>query len=101
VSQAKAFYATIAIATALGALINVSPIDPIKALYWSAIVNGVVAVPVMAIMVHMSSNPVVMGKLSIPKPLRTIGWIATAVMAAAAFGTACTAMQDALMLAGK
>ena len=100
-SQAKAFYATIAIATAFGALINVSPIDPIKALYWSAIVNGVVAVPVMAIMVHMSSNPAVMGKLSISRPLRTIGWIATAVMAAAAFGMAWTAMQDALALAGK
>lgn len=100
-SQAKAFYATIAIATALGALINVSPVDPIKALYWSAIVNGVVAVPVMAIMVHMSSDPVVMGKFSISRPLRIIGWIATAVMAAAAFGMAFTAVQDALTLAGK
>jgi NRAMP (natural resistance-associated macrophage protein)-like metal ion transporter len=100
-SRAKAFYATIAFATALGALLNVSPINPIKALYWSAIVNGVVAVPVMALMMHMGANPVVMGKLSIAKTLRVIGWIATAVMAAAACGMAYTAAQGALALAGK
>ena len=50
--RAKAFYWTIAVATGLGVLLNYSPIDPIKALFWSAVINGVVAVPVMALLMH-------------------------------------------------
>jgi Mn2+/Fe2+ NRAMP family transporter len=54
--KAKAFYGAVATATLLGVLINFSPIDPIKALYWSAVLNGVVAMPVMAMMMLISTN---------------------------------------------
>ena len=84
--EAKAFYGTIAVATLAGALMNLSPIDPIRALYWSAVLNGVVAVPIMAIMMLMASNPRVMGRFTIELPLKVLGWLSTAVMALAAIG---------------
>ncbi|THD64725.1 NRAMP family divalent metal transporter [Phenylobacterium sp.] len=84
--RAKAFYWAIAIATVLGVLLNYSPIDPIKALFWSAVINGVVAVPVMALMMHLSSNPKVMGEFKLHTGLKVVGWLATAAMAAAAVG---------------
>jgi len=80
--RAKAFYGTIVAATAIGALMNFSPINPIKALYWAAVINGVVAVPVMAVMMLMASRKKIMGVFTIDGPLRLFGWIATAVMAA-------------------
>ena len=82
--RAKAFYGTIIAATAVGALMNFTPIDPIKALYWAAVINGVVAVPVMAVMMLMAQRKSIMGVFNIPTSLRLFGWIATAVMAAAA-----------------
>ena len=85
---AKAFYATIALATMVGAAINFSPINPIKALFWSAVINGVVAVPVMAIMMLMAANPKIMGEFTVGSALRAVGWIATAVMATAVAGMA-------------
>ena len=91
--KAKAFYAAIAVATMIGAAVNFSPIDPIKALYWSAVINGVVAVPVMAMMMLITANPKVMGKFTIAGPLRGIGWMATLVMAAAVAGMALTALN--------
>jgi NRAMP (natural resistance-associated macrophage protein)-like metal ion transporter len=91
--KAKAFYGAIALATLLGALINFSPINPIKALYWSAVVNGVVAVPVMVMMMLITANPKVMGKMTISGPLRVIGWTATVVMAAAVVGMGLTACK--------
>src|SRR5262249_57224193 len=80
--KAKAFYAMLTIATMIGVALNFSPINPIKALYWSAVINGVVAVPVMVAMMHMTANPKVMGKFPVHDGLRLIGWMATAVMAA-------------------
>ncbi|QKC85555.1 Nramp family divalent metal transporter [Mesorhizobium sp. NZP2077] len=82
--EAKAFYVTIAIATLLGACLNFTPVNPIKALYWSAVVNGVVAVPVMAVMMLMTARRDIMGKAKVPLGMRIIGWVATAVMAFAA-----------------
>jgi len=84
--QAKPFYAVIAIATLVGGLINFSGLDPIKALFWSAVINGVVAVPVMVMMMHMSSHRKIMGAFSLSPGLKIAGWLATAVMAAAAIG---------------
>jgi Mn2+/Fe2+ NRAMP family transporter len=84
--KAQAFYLAIATATLIGILINFSPIDPIKALYWSAVINGVVAVPVMAIMMLMAVNAKVMGEFTIPLAMRVIGWGATLVMALAVIG---------------
>jgi Mn2+/Fe2+ NRAMP family transporter len=60
--EAKAFYAVICIATIVGMIMNFTPIDPIRALYWSAVINGVVAVPVMAIMMWLAAAPKVMGE---------------------------------------
>ena len=83
-SRAKAFYATIAIAVAVGAALNFSPIDPVKALFWSAVINGVVAVPVMVMMMLLTARPKVMGRFTLTPGLKVVGWAATVVMAAAA-----------------
>lgn len=82
--EAKAFYATIVMATAVGVLLNFTPINPIKALIWCAVINGVVAVPVMALMMLMAANVKIMGEFTIGRWLTVLGWIATATMAAAA-----------------
>jgi len=85
-SRAPAFYLAIAGATLVGALLNFSPLDPIKALIFSAIVNGVAAVPIMVLIMHMASRREVMGECALKPWLKVLGWIATAVMAAAAVG---------------
>jgi len=79
--EAKAFYATVGIATLLGIGINMVKIDPIRALFWAAVINGVVAVPVMAIMMIMTRKSKVMGQFTLPRGLAAVGWLATAVMA--------------------
>jgi Mn2+/Fe2+ NRAMP family transporter len=84
--RAKAFYAILAALMIAGALLNFTPIDPIKALFWSAVINGVVAVPVMVMMMLMSTRSKAMGRFVLPMPLRIAGWAATAVMTAAAAG---------------
>jgi len=66
--------------------LNFTPIDPVKALFWSAVVNGVVAVPVMVMMMIMGARRAVMGTYVLPAYLKIIGWIATAAMAVAALG---------------
>jgi NRAMP (natural resistance-associated macrophage protein)-like metal ion transporter len=86
--QAKAFYATIVAATAVGMVINFTPIDPIRALYWTAVINGVVAVPVMAIMMLLTARADVMGAFTVRGPLRWFGWLATLAMGAAALAMA-------------
>jgi NRAMP (natural resistance-associated macrophage protein)-like metal ion transporter len=83
---AKAFYGTIAGATFVGGLLNFTPLDPIKALFWSAVVNGVVAVPVMIAIMLMAAKPAVMGQFVLPIRLKVMGWLATIVMAAATVG---------------
>jgi Mn2+/Fe2+ NRAMP family transporter len=79
--RARGFYAIIAVATVFGVLLNFTPVDPIKALFWSAVINGVVAVPVMALMVHMARRRHVMGGFIIARRSAAVGWIATGVMA--------------------
>jgi len=78
--RAKAFYATIVAATAIGALMNFTPINPIQALYWAAVTNGVVAVPVMAVMMLMSRRKSIMGVFTITPGMAVVGWVATAAM---------------------
>jgi NRAMP (natural resistance-associated macrophage protein)-like metal ion transporter len=78
--EARAFYVTIACATGLGVGMNFLTIDPIKALFWAAVVNGVIAVPLMAVTMIMAMTPRVMGRFILPKPLALMGWLATAVM---------------------
>jgi NRAMP (natural resistance-associated macrophage protein)-like metal ion transporter len=81
--QARGFYGVIGLAMILGLLIGYSPIDPIKALYWSAVINGLVAVPLMAAMMHVAGHSM-MGEFRIGPVLGTLGWLSTAMMAAAA-----------------
>ena len=80
--DAVAFYSTVAAAGALGIALTLSPLDPIKALYWAAVINGVVAVPVMTVMMLMTRENRIMGKFVITGWLRWLGWVSTAAMAA-------------------
>jgi Mn2+/Fe2+ NRAMP family transporter len=84
--QAIAFYATIAVATAVGSVITLSPINPIKALYWTAVINGIIAVPVMAVMMIMTAQTKVMGRFIIKGWLRWLGWASTFAMGACVAG---------------
>ena len=81
--EAREFYAIIALATVGGVLLNFTPIDPIKALLWSAVINGVIALPIMVVMMLLGSNERVMGRFTIGKRLRWLGWMATIVMGVA------------------
>ncbi len=90
--SAKAFYTTIAVATAVGAVMNLSAVDPVKALFWCAVINGVVAVPVMVLLMLLASRRRVMGQFRLGSPLKAVGWIATTVMALAAVGMAVTSV---------
>ena len=90
--EAKAFYATIAVATLIGMVINFTSINPIKALYWSAVLNGVVAVPVMFVMMKIVSRPDIMGKFAAKGWLRALGWTATAVMLVISVGMVVTSI---------
>ena len=84
--EAKSFYATIAVATLGGVALNFTSLDPVKALYWSAVVNGVLAAPLMAVMMVIAMNPRIMGRLMLPRPMLVVGWLATSVMALATVG---------------
>ncbi len=82
--EAVGFYSVIALATLLGIAIDWSPLDPIRLLFLSAVVNGVVAVPIMAAMMVVVSRRSTMGKFTASPRLLFFGWAATAVMAVAA-----------------
>jgi Mn2+/Fe2+ NRAMP family transporter len=82
--QARGFYAVIGAAVLLGLGIDYSPLDPIKALYWSAVLNGVIAVPMMAAMMVVAGSKKKMGRFAVGPLLGGLGWLSTAVMATAA-----------------
>ena len=82
-AQARGFYAILSISTILGVVIDLAGIDSIKALLWAAILNGVVSVPIMVVMMLLAARPAVMGTFVIRRRLKILGWLATAVMAAA------------------
>ena len=65
-------------------MLNFTPLDPVKALIWSAIINGVAAVPIMAMIMLIASRKAVMGEFALTKALTVLGWLATAVMGPAA-----------------
>ena len=81
--EAKGFYSIITLATLLGASVDFTDIDPIKALIWSAVLNGVIAVPIMALMMRMAVRQDIMGSFVITKRLQRLGWVATTLMALA------------------
>ncbi|MGE5089262.1 MAG: NRAMP family divalent metal transporter [Candidatus Levyibacteriota bacterium] len=79
--EAKGFYGIIIFATLIGAGIDFTSVDPIKALIWSAVLNGIVAVPIMVVMMRMAVRPEIMGAFVIKRRLWRLGWFATALMA--------------------
>jgi Mn2+/Fe2+ NRAMP family transporter len=83
-NRAKGFYGILTVATLLGVALNFIGMNPIKALFWSAVINGVAAVPIMIVMMLMTSNKKITGGLRLPTPQKVIGWTATAVMFAVA-----------------
>src|SRR5579871_3426573 len=83
-SDARGFYGVIAFSVLIGLAIQYSPISPMKALFWSAVVNGVVAVPLMVVIIMIDSKDSVMGAYAVTGPVRFLGWVATAVMGVAA-----------------
>jgi NRAMP (natural resistance-associated macrophage protein)-like metal ion transporter len=78
--EAVAFYLVLALSAAIGIALNFTSINPISALYWSAVVNGVLAVPVMVLLMIMARRKDVMGHFVIGGPLYWLGWLSTAAM---------------------
>jgi Mn2+/Fe2+ NRAMP family transporter len=84
--EARRFYGVLAVATLIGLALNFVGINPIRALFWSAVLNGIVSVPLMVVTMLMAANPKVMGPFTLPRGLKAVGWIATLVMLAASVG---------------
>jgi Mn2+/Fe2+ NRAMP family transporter len=78
--SARAFYGSIAAVTLLGLVLNLFHISPIKALFWSAVINGLCAGPIMGLIMLMTTNPTITGGLKFPRPQSILGWTSTAVM---------------------
>jgi Mn2+/Fe2+ NRAMP family transporter len=79
--DALGFYAIVAVATIGGVILNFTHLDPMRALVFSAEVNGVIAVPIMAVMMLLAARHDVMGQFIVRRKLRRLGWTATGVMA--------------------
>jgi len=90
-NRAPAFYGAIAVAGLIGVVMNFSPIDPIRALFWSAVINGIVAVPIMTIMMLISRRRDIMGEFTLPMYLQALGWLATVAMGATVVALVVTA----------
>jgi Mn2+/Fe2+ NRAMP family transporter len=88
--EALTFYVTLAVATLVGIGFNFTPISPIKALYWSAVINGVVAMPIMVILMMMTARSNIMGEFTIRGWLRVLGWTSTGAMAFCVVGMGIT-----------
>ena len=89
--QARRFYAVIAVATLAGTAMNFMHLNPIKALFWTAVINGVIAVPMLAAVMLVAAKEKAMGRFAISGGLRVMGWLTTAVMAACVTGMLLTA----------
>jgi Mn2+/Fe2+ NRAMP family transporter len=83
-TDARGFYAVIAVSILAGLLIQYLPISPMRALFWSAVINGVVAVPLLVLVLLLAARRAVMGDYAARGPMLVLGWIAAAVMMAAA-----------------
>jgi NRAMP (natural resistance-associated macrophage protein)-like metal ion transporter len=90
-TKARGFYAVIAIATLAGTAMNFVHINPIKALFWTAVINGVIAVPMLAAVMLMAARQRAMGRFAISGRLQAMGWLTTGVMAACVAGMIVTA----------
>jgi len=83
-TDARGFYGVIAFSILVGILLEYSPISPMKALFWSAVINGVVAVPLLVVIILLASRRAVMGEFTASRTLVVLGWVAAIVMGAAA-----------------
>ncbi len=83
-AEARGFYGVIAAAILLGIAVDLSPLDPIKALVWSAVINGVTVVPILVAMMIVASRPEQMGRFVANRSQRIFGWLTTVMMAVAA-----------------
>ena len=83
-TDARGFYGVIAVSVLAGLVIQYSPISPMKALFWSAVINGIVAVPLMVVIILLVSKKSVMGAFTAGRSIIFLGWIATGVMGMAA-----------------
>ena len=93
--EAIAFYTVLGLSGLCGIGLNFTPIDPIQALYWSAVVNGVLAAPIMVILMVLVRRPKVMGKLVVTGPLYWLGWASTIAMAFCIVGMVATMFMGA------
>jgi NRAMP (natural resistance-associated macrophage protein)-like metal ion transporter len=84
--EAAAFYAVLALSAAIGIALNFTSINPISALYWSAVINGVLSIPVMVLLMIMAHRKAVMGRFVVAGPLHWLGWLSTAAMALSVIG---------------
>ena len=82
--EARGFYTVIGVSVVAALVLQYSPIDPMRGLFWSAVINGVVAVPLMSVIILLVSKKSVMGDFTASRSLVILGWIGTAVMGAAA-----------------
>ncbi|WP_321915678.1 MULTISPECIES: divalent metal cation transporter [unclassified Paraburkholderia] len=84
VADARGFYGIIAVSVLVALALQYSPISPMRALFWSAVINGMVAVPLMVVVIVLVSKRTVMGPFTASRPVLALGWAATAVMGVAA-----------------
>ena len=85
VHEAREFYGIVAVATIGGVILNFTHLDPMQALVWSAEINGIIAIPIMAIMMCLAARHDIMGQFVIRPRLARLGWTATGVMAVTVF----------------
>jgi Mn2+/Fe2+ NRAMP family transporter len=82
--EATKFYAVVAAAVVIGLIMNFVGVDPVRALFWTAVINGVVAVPLIIVIMIMASRRTVMGQFIVPRFLKWGGWVTAAFMTASA-----------------
>jgi len=78
--EGRGFYAIIALATLGGVILSFTPADPVDELFWAAVLNGVISVPIMVVMMLLAARKDVMGDYAVGGMLRLLGWLSTAVM---------------------
>jgi Mn2+/Fe2+ NRAMP family transporter len=83
-SEATQFYAVVAVAVVIGLIMNFVGVDPVRALFWTAVINGVVAVPLIIVIMIMASRRTVMGQFIVPRFLKWGGWVTAAFMTVSA-----------------
>jgi NRAMP (natural resistance-associated macrophage protein)-like metal ion transporter len=81
-AQARGFYAILTVSTVLGIGIDLYGVDSMRMLLWSAVLNGIISVPIMAVMMLLAANRSVMGAFVVSRRLKMLGWLAVAVMTA-------------------